>query len=147
MGVLLGIATRPVKKAPMEELVSAAVTFEKGVAEDSRGKFRNHRQVTVISSEVWNKVCTEMNKSMPWTTRRANLLVEGIDLEKTTGNRLHFGSCVLEITGELEPCNRMDHQYMGLTNALKDDWRGGVTCKIIQEGKIALGDKVSLETN
>ncbi|MCB0401652.1 MAG: MOSC domain-containing protein [Flavobacteriales bacterium] len=141
---LLAIATRPKKRAPMEECVSAAVTFENGVGSDSRGKFRNHRQVTVLTKEGWDAACTEMGKELPWTTRRANLFIVGIDLQGTTGKHLQIGRLKLEITGELEPCNRMDEQFQGLTNALKADWRGGVTCRIVEEGQVKVSDPVQL---
>jgi len=40
----------------------------------------------------------------------------------------------------------MDEQHMGLTRTLMPDWRGGVCCNVIQGGKIAIGDNVSLVT-
>ena len=143
MGRLIGIATRKKTKAMMDELLSAAITFENGVAEDSRGKKRNHRQLTILSSESWHATCQEMQQQIPWTTRRANFLVEGIELENKTGALLKIGTAIVEITGELEPCNRMDAQVEGLTKALDKNWRGGVTCKIIEEGTVELNDSVT----
>lgn len=128
----------------MDELQCAAITFENGVAEDSRGKFRNHRQVTVLTKECWDHTCSDMNEKMPWTTRRANLLIDGIELKETTGKQLKVGDVILEITGELDPCNRMDAQFEGLTDTLSKDWRGGVTCKILSEGLVTIGDQVEL---
>ena len=143
MGRLIGIATRKKTKAMMDELLSATITFENGVAQDSRGKKRNHRQVTILSNESWHATCQEMQQQIPWTTRRANFLVEGIELENKTGALLKIGTAIVEITGELEPCNRMDAQVAGLTKALDKNWRGGVTCKIIQEGTAELKDTVT----
>ncbi len=143
-GTLIGIATREKRRAPMQTHDEANITFGKGVGEDSRGVFRNHRQVTVLSSEVWLQVCAEMGIEMPWTTRRANLLIEGISLAHTTGKKIKIGSCILEITGELEPCNRMDEQFEGLTKTLTPDWRGGVTCRLLEEGIVHLNDKAEL---
>ena len=128
----------------MDELKCATITFENGVAEDSRGKFRNNRQVTVLAKECWDKACSELEIDMPWTTRRANLFIEGIELKGTAGSKLQIGDVTLEITGELDPCNRMDEQFEGLTNVLSKDWRGGVTCKILSEGLISTGDAVNL---
>lgn len=144
MGKLVDIATRERRKAPMNTHSSARISFENGVANDSRGKHRGKRQVTVLSQESWILASELMNIEMPWTTRRANLLVHGIDLKNTTGKKLQIGSCLLEVTGELEPCNRMDEQYEGLTSILTPEWRGGVTCKILSEGTIAQGDDVQL---
>ena len=125
----------------MDELSHADITFENGVAQDSRGKFRGNRQVTVISQESWTETCKDMKLEMPWTTRRANLLVSGLELENSVGKILRIGSCALEIMGELEPCGRMDEQFDGLTEALRPNWRGGVHCRIIHEGVVNPGDE------
>lgn len=124
-GKLIGIARRAVKFAPMEVLPEAEVTLDLGVAGDSRGKRRGHagngRQVTVLSAEAWAAVCTELAAEVPWTFRRANLLVEGLDLRKSAGSRLTIGELVLEVTCEVDPCSRMDEQHSGLTKAMLPD--------------------------
>ena len=84
MGTLTGIARRDRKRAPMETLERADVSKETGVAEDFRGR-RGKRQVTVISARSWREACRDLGQELPWTTRRANLLVEGLDLPDTTG--------------------------------------------------------------
>lgn len=144
MGKIIGIATRQKTKAPMDELSTANVTFEHGVGSDSRGKKQNKRQVTIMTLENWHSSCKELGKEIPWTTRRANILVEGMELKQKVGYQLRIGTALVEITGELEPCNRMDEQYEGLTAILAKDWRGGVTCKLIEEGEINLNDTVEL---
>lgn len=145
MGKLLAIAQREKSKSPMIEVNTANVLFDSGVASDFRGRKRGKRQVTVLTEEAWLDSCAEMSKQMPWTTRRANLFIRGFNLENSTGKFLTIGSLKLEITGELEPCNRMDEQFDGLTQVLTPEWRGGVCCKIISEGEIKVGDEVKLE--
>lgn len=146
-GKILGIATREKTRAIMDEHTSAPITFENGVGQDSRGKKRNKRQVTILTNENWHSTCKELGSEIPWTTRRANILIEGIELKDKTGCQLKIGTAIVEITGELEPCNRMDEQFEGLTKILSSDWRGGVTCKLIQEGEIHLNDEVELIIN
>jgi len=140
-GKLLGIAIKVAKRAPMILKKEAIVTTEKGVEGDHRGKPGN-RQVTVISQESWDKACQGLNQSLPWTARRANLLVDGITLENFTGSFLKIGQLILEITGETEPCHRMDEFYHGLREVLIPEWRGGVTCKVIKSGQIKLDDTI-----
>ena len=41
------------------------------------------------------------------------------------------------------PLNDIDG-FEGLTQILEKDWRGGVTCKLIEEGEVHLNDKVEL---
>ncbi len=144
MGKVIGIATRIEKRAPMVVYASAKITFEKGVGDDSRGLIKGDRQVTIMTQEGWEDACAELGRKLHWTTRRSNILVGEIDLENTKGDLLKIGEFVLEITGELKPCSRMDEQKEGLTKALTPNWRGGITCKILSEGIVSEGDQVTL---
>ncbi|MDX1482101.1 MAG: MOSC domain-containing protein [Woeseiaceae bacterium] len=144
MGRLIGIARRDRKRGPMQELTSADVVTSAGVAEDFRGR-PGQRQVTVISAEDWRAACRDVDADLPWTTRRANLLVEDVDLPQEAGRILRIGETRLEITMETDPCSRMDEQHDGLTAALTPDWRGGVCCRVIDGGSVRIGDPVSVE--
>lgn len=145
MGELVGIAIRDAKRAAMRELESASITPESGVADDFRGK-PGKRQVTLLSADVWDTVCAELNSTLPWTTRRANLLVAGVDLPRSAGQTIHVGSVTLRVTMETDPCSRMDEQHDGLRAALTPDWRGGVCCEVLSGGDISIGDSVQIET-
>lgn len=143
MGSLVGIARRDKKRGPMQGLDGAEISTETGVANDFRGK-PGDRQVTVISAGVWRQVCTELGTEIPWTTRRANLLVEGLELPKQAGGEIRIGDVRLRIMGETDPCSRMEEQCAGLKAALQPDWRGGVFCRVLQSGAVKLGDAVVL---
>jgi len=141
---LRGIAIRLRPKAPMAACEQALVTPERGVEGDSRGK-PGRRQVTLLSSESWAKACAELGEDLPWMTRRANLLVSGLEFTPAhVGSILRFGQLVLEITRETDPCSRMDQARPGLRAALEPDWRGGVCCRVIAAGEIALGQRGQL---
>lgn len=144
MGRLAGIARRDRKRAPMQTLERADISAESGVACDFRGK-PGPRQVTVISAAAWRAACAELKDDLPWTTRRANLLVEDFELPKTIGAVLRVGPVRLRITGEVDPCSRMEEQRAGLKAALQPDWRGGVSCAVVSGGLVSLGDEVELE--
>ena len=143
IGKLLGIAIKEAKRTPMILKDEIIITTEKGVEGDHRGE-PGDRQVTVISQDSWDKVCQDLNKSLPWIARRANLLIRGIVIVESTGKYLQIGDLVLEITGETKPCQRMDEYYLGLQEVLKPEWRGGVTCKVIKSGRVKLDDSIML---
>jgi len=143
MGRLLGIATRAKTKEPMARPSRARITAEAGVDGDFRGK-PGDRQVVVLAREGFEAACRELGATLPWTLRRANLYLEGVDLRGTTGARLLVGEVELEITGECDPCQVMDWQHAGLRKALTPDWRAGVTCRVVRGGEIAVGDEVVL---
>lgn len=143
MAQLIGIAKRAKKRAEMQLLDSAQVSLEKGVGDDFRGK-PGKRQVTVIAREGWQAACDDLEVKLPWSARRANLLVEGLDLKESQGCVLKIGDVKLLITKETDPCERMEEVHEGLFAALAVDWRGGVCCRVLQAGQINLGDRVEL---
>ncbi|MCG9698116.1 MOSC domain-containing protein [Shewanella sp. Isolate11] len=144
MASLQGISYKTVKKGPMLETSSALVTTSTGVAQDVYGK-PSKRQVTVLSFEQWQQACETVQAELHWTTRRANLLVEGLTFSETdVGKTLHIGELQLLITGETDPCKKMQQAHPGLEQALRPDWRGGVTCRVINDASINVGDEVSL---
>ena len=96
MGTVIGIARRESKRAVMETLESAIISDETGVADDFRGT-SNLRQVTLLSAMVWNKVCQEVNRDLPWTTRRANLLIDGLEFLNKKENYLRLGRCYYKL--------------------------------------------------
>ncbi len=144
---LLAIAIRHRSRGTMQELPRAEVTAGGGVADDFRGR-PGRRQVTVLSLEDWQAACAQAGRpELPWTTRRANLLLSGIDLAAAgeaaaEGCRLRIGTVELEVTGETAPCDRMEEAWPGLRAALAVAGRGGVTCRVLRGGELAAGDPV-----
>jgi MOSC domain-containing protein YiiM len=146
-GRLLGIARKSAYRAPVETLDRGRISIDGGLAGDHRGPKYPHRRITVLAREAWQAAIDELPPEaaeLPWTARRANLLVEGVRLPRAIGGVLRIGPVVLEITGETNPCNRMDEAYPGLLKALHPEWRGGVTCSVREGGEIALGDAVEV---
>ena len=143
MGRLVGIARRKEKRAAMETLESAEVREESGVANDFRGK-PGKRQVTLVSASAWAAVCDELGQEIPWTTRRANFLIEGVNFPKRTGDVIEVGGVRLLVTMEVDPCSRMEEQVTGLKQAMTPDWRGGVACTVLKGGTVRLGDDVAV---
>ncbi len=144
-GRVLGIARRDVKRGPMLPLERAEVSRSAGVTGDTRGR-PGPRQVTVLSAGAWLEACAIAGTELSWLARRANILVDGLDLRQATGAVLRFGDGIeLLVTGELDPCQRMDAAAPGLRLALADDWRGGVTCRVRRGGLLTVGAPARLD--
>ncbi len=142
-GRLLGIAIRSKSRAPMSELQSCEITCQEGLLGDFRGR-PGARQVTVLANEAWQAATSELEQELAWTTRRANLLVDGIVLEEKQDAIIQIGSVALRIHGECDPCGRMDESVSGLRDALRPNWRGGACCQVLSGGTIQVGDVVEL---
>lgn len=146
-GKLCGIAGRMVRRAPMAEAVQAVISQETGLSGDYKGTKHPTRQITILASEDWQAALASLPANaanLPWLTRRANLLVEGLRLPRVKGAILGIGPAQLEITGQTYPCHRMNEAYPGLLKALAPDWRGGVTCRVLSDGEIAIGAPVHI---
>lgn len=142
MSRLLDITVHATGGAPIQRLTQVTVHATGVTGDVTREKA--HRQVTVVAREAWEKACADLGAKVPWTARRANFLIEGIELKETTGRRLRIGPVLLEITGETKPCGLMDRQHRGLLAALTPDWRAGVICHVLEPGEVKLGDHVEL---
>ncbi len=149
-GRLAGIARHPRPKAPMELVDHVDVTLEAGIAGDFRGAVkpggRGRRQITLIERRQWDAAMADLGRDIPWQERRANLLVEGVSLPRERGALLRIGAdVVVRITGECDPCSRMESIAPGLKAVLLPDWRGGVTAKVLHGGRIAIDDHIRIE--
>ena len=128
----------------MQEIFSAEVSLDEGLQDDSKGK-SVPRQITILSQESWLKACHDLDLDLPWTVRRANLLIKGFEFLPTDiGRIIYIGSVVLEIACETDPCWKMDKAHQGLKDALMASCRGGVCCRVLQAGTITTGDNVEL---
>ena len=144
MAKLIGIAVRPAEDAAMVVLEETTIDVKDGVGGDYGGGGKG-RQVTVLSLADWQAACADVASDLDWTTRRANLLVENIDsFQSAKGKRLQIGDVLLQITGETMPCNMMEEAKSGLRGALSSGWRGGVTCRVLESGKVQVGDAVAI---
>lgn len=129
----------------MQSIDSAKITVDSGILGDFRGAQKD-RQITILSEVAWKQTCASIDADLPWTFRRANLLVDEVDFDASfLGKSIRIGTVELEVTQETVPCSNMDAQQPGLTAALETDWRGGICCRVIKSGEIEIGDLVEFD--
>ena len=129
-------------RGPMDLRETATLVREQGLVDNADQGVR--RQVTLISLARWNEIMAELGASIDPSTRRANLMVSGVQFgEDSRGKILRVGACSLLVRGETRPCEWMDHALPGLKNAMKPRWGGGAWAEIVEDGVILVGDAVS----
>jgi MOSC domain-containing protein YiiM len=134
----------------MEEIEAGAISVDRGLDGDHKGPKFPKRRITVLALEDWAAALGDLScedggpVALPWTMRRANLLVEGVRLPRARGGILQIGPVKLEVTYPTVPCRRMDEAFGGLMKALHPAWRGGVTCAVLEGGDVAIGDAVDV---
>jgi MOSC domain-containing protein YiiM len=134
----------------MQTVDDVEISVERGVEGDHKGRKYKRRAVTILGREDWEAALAELASTgaeisdLEWTVRRANLLVEGIRLPRAAGATLRIGPALLEVTYPTTPCARMDEARQGLRKALHPEWRGGVTCLMLEGGHVKIGDDVEI---
>lgn len=143
IGRVIGLSVRTAAGVHPEERQSIEVTPEDGVIGDHGTSPR--RQFTLMSEASWLAALADIDREAPWTTRRANILVRGADLAAAlTGGQIVIGEVKLTAHGETVPCDLMDAQVPGLSDALVPDLRGGIYGQVITGGTIAVGDELEV---
>ncbi len=139
-GTVLALALRPQKGGAMALAERITLTPENGVMGDHGTSQR--RQVTLLDEAAWQTACSEIGAELDWTVRRANILVKGLDLPSLINQKVHIGSALIEVIGEVTPCHLMDEVHQGLEAALEPDFRGGVYAQVTTEGVVTIGDPI-----
>ncbi len=149
IGVLAGIARKAYPGSPMEVIDHAFLSTAMGVTGDARGivkNGKNKRQVSLMELADWRAATAEIGADVAWQERRANLLVDGLDLPQRGGAIIRVGETArIETTMECDPCIRMEQVAPGLMEALRPDWRGGVLGRVLSDGEIRVGDPIIIE--
>lgn len=141
-GEVVSIYLYPQKGSEPVEVVSVETVMGEGLKGDR--KRAAHRQVTLLSSESWQKAVSELGVELSPSSRRANVLVSGIDLAFAIGKKIEVGEVMLQINGETTPCQLMDEVKPGLRKALSPEIRAGVFGSILRQGRISIGDIVAI---
>jgi MOSC domain-containing protein YiiM len=144
-GQVLWIGLRPASRANIKVLDAVKVT-NLGLEGDrsTKNALTNKRQVSLIQSEHLAAAASFLGISDidPALTRR-NIVVKGLNLNALKGRKFKIGTAILEMTGFCYPCSHMEENLgKGGFNAMRG--HGGITCRVISEGEIALGDAVEV---
>ncbi len=140
-GTLEQIWIKRARRGPMDAAERARLVAGAGLVGNANQG--GHTQVAIVDTAAWQRACADLGHEVDPVTRRANLLVRGLELARSQGRVLLVGAVRMRVFEETEPCALMDHFVPGLRAALRPEWRGGVSVEVLDDGEIALGDVVS----
>ncbi|MCB1843901.1 MAG: MOSC domain-containing protein [Halioglobus sp.] len=147
-GTLKWIGIRTERRAPMTQLSRVEALAGLGLAGDHRvsGKPGSGRQVTLISQEFIAQIqhFTGHKQIDPGLLRR-NLVVSGINLNALRYQRFAIGEALFEAAALCHPCSRME-TALGKGGVAAMLGHGGLCCRVLRSGWIAVQDRVSVHT-
>jgi MOSC domain-containing protein YiiM len=143
MGKVEALWTKRAHRGVMDPAEQVTLIAGEGIADDAN-RGRRKRQVTVIEQEVFDRIRDRLPEVEPYM-RRANVMVSGLPLEGSRDRVLRLGNVRIRIHGETRPCERMDAQVAGLTEALAPSSNGGVYGVVLDDGAVRVGDDASWE--
>lgn len=124
----------------------ARAVAELGLAGDHRSEKTpgSARQVTIISREFVEQTAHFLGTSNidPALLRR-NLVVSGINLHALRHQRFSIGEVELEAAALCHPCSRME-AALGQGGVAAMLGHGGLCCRILRSGEMAVGDAVTV---
>ena len=133
------------RRGPMDAADRARVVAGRGIVGNANqgGK----RQVTIVSNKHWEEVTAPLGDTPDPRLRRANLLVSDVDFSGARGKILRIGDVRVRIYGETRPCEQMEDAVAGLQKAMSVPWGGGAHGEVLDDGEIAVGDPVALQSD
>ena len=141
-GSIVNLHIARVKGTPSDPVDSARAVSAEGLEGDRSRNPRNLRQVLVMDKETLDRYGLEPGQV------KENITVTGMDLSQATQGHVFFiGSSdnhvTLEVTGDCEPCQKMDALIPGLQKEIFG--RRGILTVVLQGGEINIGDPIRLE--
>lgn len=132
------------RRLPMRAVEAVDVETAKGIVGD-RYHGARHRQVTVQSASALAEATEVFGAPVLAEHTRRNITVSHGDVPRTPGDRIRIGEVLLEVVRVAAPCKLLDDTIgRGAQEALRR--RGGSVCRVLEGGRVALGDAVLYET-
>tara|TARA_B100000378_G_scaffold121879_1_gene98402 strand:- start:89 stop:592 length:504 start_codon:yes stop_codon:yes gene_type:complete len=139
-GRLEAIWVKRARGGKMDAAQQVTLAAKKGIV--GNANWGGWRQVTIMEKEIWDSVTSSLGVTLDPSTRRANLMVSGIELAHSRDKVVSIGGVRIKMVNETAPCNLMEESCSGLKDALKPNWRGGAFGYVIDDGEITVGDDV-----
>jgi MOSC domain-containing protein YiiM len=115
----------------------------KGVAGDHT--YGSKRHVTLIFEDDWNAAAVTLGRAVDPAGRRANVLLSGGGGQRLVGRTVRIGPVRLQVRGITAPCDVMERATPGMRDALEPDGRAGVWATVLEGGRLAPGDRLTVE--
>jgi MOSC domain-containing protein YiiM len=142
-GRVAWLGLRPERRVDMIVLQSAELEQGRGIVGDRYQRLGGARQVTLIGDENLRAIAEFLGLDAPVAAElvRRNIVVAGLNLLALKDQTFRVGEALLATSGKCHPCSRMEEILgVGGYNAMRG--QGGITARVIEGGRVAVGDPV-----
>jgi len=141
-GTIVNLHIARVKGTPSDPVEEATTISAHGLEGDRSCNVRNARQVLVMDKETLDHYGLQPGQI------KENITVTGLNLSEARQGHVFFigdeeNHVTLEVTGDCEPCQKMDALIPGLREEIFG--RRGILTVVLQGGDIKVGDAIRLE--
>jgi MOSC domain-containing protein YiiM len=139
---VVGLHVAPGRRLPMKSVDRVEAEAGKGLVGD-RYHGTRHRHVTVQSAESLGRAADDLGRPVPPDGTRRNVTVSHGEVPTAPGTRVRIGPVLLEVVRVAAPCKLLDDNLgAGAQDALRR--RAGTVFRVLEGGRIALGDEVEV---
>lgn len=140
--VVLALHTAKGRRLPMQAKDAVEVEAGRGIVGD-RYHGTKHRHVTVQSATSLAEAEGALERPVPPDLTRRNVTISSGPVPTTPGVRMRVGETLLEVVRVAAPCRLLDDDLgPGAMAALRR--RAGTVFRVIEGGRIAIGDAVEV---
>lgn len=141
---VVGIQLAKASRLAMVAVVEAEVEAGAGLVGD-RYHGSRHRQLSVQSLEELAEAEARFDRSIDPLLTRRNVTIDSGPVPRRPGHRWRVGPVVLEVVRDAAPCRLLDDTIGdGARTAMRR--RAGVVCRVLDGGRLRVGDTVVLDT-
>lgn len=148
-GRVEAIVVRGDPRQPARRVDATQALAGVGLADDRLGRRGqaelSTRQVTLVQCEHLPVIAALAGvTAVDAVALRRNLVISGINLVALKNARVRVGAAVLQIVGPCQPCSRME-EAVGPGGYAAMRGHGGMTARVLESGRIGVGDEVRAE--
>lgn len=144
VGKVTWIGLRAARREPMKVVEEVMAEINCGLVGDRYSGRTGTRDVTLIQAEHLPAISSYLgDRLVQAADLRRNIVISGINLLSLKDRQVMIGNALLEVTGLCHPCSRMEQTLgPGGYNAVRS--HGGITARVVESGRIAVGDSARL---
>ena len=146
MSKIIKIGITELNNKKIAEVNTIDLIAGKGVVGDRHFKDYNdpYNHLSIIESESIDEYNKKYSLNIPYLEFRRNIVTKGIKLNNLINKKIIIRDVHLDVVDLCRPCRHLSEK-LERDDIIKEFLRkGGIRCRIINDGKISIGDQINI---